>query len=113
MWQDWVNVFIGIFLVMISTSTKLLSGGSRFFFIGLLALIVLILAGMVSDKRWPEIVNVVIGAWLLVIIFFGTSVTFLSYNVFIGGFAIAVFSVGSALMQPFPEEGEYGHGHSH
>ena len=104
MWQDWVNVFLGIFLLMASTSTKLMTGGWGYFLVGLFSVMVLILGGMSSDKKWPEIVNVVISAWLLVLLFFNPSTSFLAYNVFIGGFLIAVFSVGAALMQPFPQD---------
>jgi len=105
MWQDWVNVFLGIFLLIASTATKFLSGNAKFFVIGLFALLILVLGGMVSDKKWPQVVNVALSSWLLVLLFFNPSVQFLALNLFLGGFAIAVFSVGAALQQPFPEDG--------
>ncbi len=110
MWQDWVNLFLGLFLIPVGVRLHHLHLAVRDITVLVLAIAVLILAGMVSDKRWPEIVNVVIASYLIVLNFFNVPLNFYQYSVFLGGLTVAIFATGAALMEPMPES---NHGHEH
>ncbi len=112
MWQDWVNLFLGIFLIISSYQTSIINSSGKNIVSLIIGIAVLILGGMISDKRWPEIVNVVVAAYLIVINFFNVSNSFFQYSLFFGGIVISVFALGAALMDPFPEHGHGSEGHA-
>ena len=108
MWQDWVNLFLGIFLVGFSAQEAIVHSVGKNITSVIVGLAVLILGGMVTEKRWPEIVNVVVGSYLIVLNFFNVTPSFYQYSMFISGIVISVFALGAALMNPMPD---HGHGH--
>ena len=108
MWQDWVNLFLGLFLIGFSYQEAILHSAGKNITSLIIGIAVLILGGMVSDKRWPEIVNVVVAAYLIVLNFFKVQPEFFQYSLFFSGIIISVFALGAALMEPMPE---HGHGH--
>ncbi len=111
MWQDWVNIFIGITLTGLSRINGLMESSGRIIIALIFGFAVLLLAGMVSEKRWPEIVNVVAGAFLIVSVFFQFPVEVFQIIFFISGIVISVFALGAALMEPFPENDHEGAHH--
>ncbi len=104
MWQDWVNVILGIWLIIAGFIPSITaSKGASLWNDLIVGIIVLILAAWVAKSRWPEWINVILGIWLIIAAFIPSIVASKSGNMWndiIVGILIVIFGIWAALMKP-------------
>jgi hypothetical protein len=95
MWQGWISFLVGAWLI-ISAFAISLQGSLNMIIAGAIALIV----GFIGGKAWQEIINGLLGLWILVCGIFIASLTVSQANYLIVGIVMAILGFWAGVSKP-------------
>ncbi len=100
MWQDWLNLILGLWLIVAGFIPALNTAAGRLWDYLIVGVLVLIFSAWVAKQRWPEWFNLILAIWLIIAAFIPWTGAAVMANSIIVGILIAIFGLWAALMKP-------------